>query len=277
MLFKHAQSTTESKCISTISNKELLELCYVMSQKIQEGQLTFSEDFSVSETLDGIECTLGVNEDEDVFLRADEYDEKDEAEAFIKKNPDILHAMSEIYNNYGPVEVDCSLFPTFSHQGDESGNVVYSVLPYDKRKFGQHGAVVVNEVKTWSPGSKSFVPAQEQVKRSTLSCLKEADTSKWRVYGPDTTTLNGSVVLEMTSIMEMLTDESQYQRAVAVLGNPDGNTHKNILENALAKARLSFEKTMHSYVRKSPSNFGRMNEKSNIRGGVLNVKTPSGI
>ena len=280
MLYKHSlESSVEAKNISEVSNKELLELCYVMSKHVVEGNVQFnsSDDLTLNEVLDGIDCVFGINEDEKVFLDVEEYDEREEAEAILKSNPNILQAMQEIYDNYGPVQVECTMFPNFSHQGDDKGNVTYSVLPYDRRKFGQQGAFVIGEIKSYSPKHKNYVKAVDSVRRSVYNRLQEADNSKWRVYNDSHTRMDVSMPFVLEGLQDILLDEDKYAKAMSVLDNPDGDSHRNVLERMLNGVKKQLEKSVNHHISRSNSVFGRVDEKSRIRSSVMNVKTPSGL
>lgn len=277
MLFKHSiDSVTEVKKLSDISNKQLLELCYVMSKNMVDGNVQFNEQLTLNEVLDGIECCFGVNENEDLFLEVEDYDEKSAAEEILKKNPTIIQTMSELYSNYGPVKIDCTMFPTFSHVGDDKGNVTYSTLPYDRRKFGQQGAFIVKEVKTWSPKTKDYVNAVESVRRSVMGRLQEADNDKWRVYNETNTKLDFQMPFAIQELQDIINDDSRYSSALKVLDNPPGDHHRNILERVLTSLKPKLEKSIHHHLSRVGSVFGKVNEKSHIRGGVLSVNSPNG-
>ena len=280
MLFKYSEENIqERKSLSDISNLELLEVCSSLYNNSMDDVVNFglNENLAFYEELDGINCSFGIDENEDVFLNVDDYDDVDDAKEFIKRNGSVITALEEIYDHYGPVKMECTMFPTFSHEGDERGNVTFEALTYDKKKFGTQGAFVVNEVKSWSAGKKDYVPAVEKVNRSIFGRLQESDNSKWRMYNESNTLMAGKMKVDLSELVDLLSDENKYNSALAVLENEEGHPHRNILENVLAKVKPKLENAVRQYVRKSTSTFGKLTERSNIKGSVLKVKTPRGL
>ncbi len=285
------------------SNPVLYDLLYnIVKETGNEGKPQFELDLRNNKAVDMIEkmdstfCNFGLDRNGKFFMESsnsgpvyeNNVNEKfgfntDLLSSFqyLNENKKFQSSLKKLFRSVGPFKYDSELFPILTHQGNESGEVIFVATKYRKEKFGKFGAFVVFKALLWNDSSLGWYRPEPDKNIQVINLLKhEADSSgwskDWKIYTNETDMkMSGIVNIDLGRYLaSYYATPHMFQRGLSVLQSRTKSSEKDQLIIELEKLRKELQGALDGFANKTKSVLGGNN--SYIEGVIMRVKTSTG-
>ncbi len=205
---------------------------------------------------------------------------KDSFDSFMAlyENKKVQDALQQIFKFYGPFKFDAEMFPTFTHEGNKNGDVVFASTRYKKDKFGKFGGFVVFKAWLFDKSAFDWKRPEPSLNAAIIAKFKDLSSSfnnDWRIYSNDADMrLPGSIKIDIGNLAEYLADENKYQDLLAALGTTKKSELRTRFLPVIGSLRTQLQQALDNYANNTSSKLG--DSKSKVEGVVLRIKARDG-